>query len=145
MWSAMLVSVALLGAEPAPPAPAPPPEYRVSLEGSTPELVVGERGTLRFLIEARADKKVNRKSPLRVELTSEQLRIQKPRLEAKDAEGDDRMVRLSTEFEAEAPGPAVLSLRALFFICDERVCERKTESLQHTVQVRGPAKSNTSP
>lgn len=143
MLEAVLVSMVLLGAEPAPAAP--PPEYRVSLEGTSAELVLGARGELRFSIEARADKKVNLKSPLRVELTSEQLRFDQARLEAKDAQGDERAVRFSTRFQADAAGPASLSLRALFFICDDRVCERKTVSLEHLVQVRLPAKSDVDP
>ncbi len=130
---ASLLSVALLLG--APPAEAEP-EYRFSLEALSPEVELGAFGTLRIVVEPRADKKLNLKSPLRMELDSEGLRLDKALLGAADAREEDKRVTFETRFEGTRQGPASFSVRAVFFICDERVCERRTETRTARVTVR---------
>ncbi len=131
----------MFGAEPE----APPPDHQVSLEGSSSEVLVGQAGRLVFQIQARADKKVNLKSPLRVELEGGAVRFDKSKLQVEDAKGDERKLSFETRFHLDEVGVARIVVRALFFICDDRSCDRRTALLEHSVTARAPAEGGPSP
>ena len=116
------------------------PEYRFLLEGTSEAIELGSFGAVRITVAPRSDKKLNLKSPLRIELEAEGLVLDKAQLGAADAIEAERRVSFETRFEGTREGPTQLKVQATFFICDERVCERRTESRTVAVTVRPRSK-----
>lgn len=135
MLTVFALSLALLGAEPG--SAAPEPEYRFGLEGSSTELGLSGEGRLRITIHPRADKKLNLKAPFEVILGGEGVQLDKERLGPEDAVAKTSSVGLEIGFRGTRPGPAALDVKARFFICDDRVCERRVEIRRLPVIVRG--------
>lgn len=137
MLGLLLLPLALIGAE----ASAASADYQISLEGSSLEVGPLAPGRLTLSIETRPGKKLNLKAPFELTFSGEGVGLDETRLGPEDAAVHTSSVTLAIGFRGARPGPARVNVRAKFFICDERVCERRIESRSLDVMVRAEGRS----
>ena len=81
--------------------------------------------------------KVSREAPMKIKLKSNGLTLEKSKLGQKDVvnkKGDFSQFNVS--FGAPASGSQSVAANAVFFICNENICQRKVEKLEVAVNVK---------
>ncbi len=117
------------------PAEAAKP-YSIDLGGTTQQVKVGADGKLALHIIPAKGYKVSREAPLKIALAAEGLELSKAKLGHKDADGEKNTdPKFAVAFTAPKQGEQSIDAKATFFICNENLCERKTEKLKVSVLV----------
>lgn len=112
-------------------------KYVLDHSQTTTQLDKGSKGTFALNIQVAEGYKVSQEAPLKIKLVSTGLALGKKKLGAKDAtEKKWTSPKFKVGFSAEQPGDQKIDVDASFFVCDEHICERQTERLQISVNVR---------
>ena len=113
-------------------------KYDIDVSETSREVAKGAKGTFQLKIQAKPGFKVSQEAPLKIKLASEGLGLQKTELGAKDAKNKKwTSPEFAVGFSADERGDQHIDVDAVFFVCDERICERKKETLSVPVSV-GP-------
>lgn len=111
-------------------------KYEIDISETSREVSQGDKGTFQLRIQARPGYKVSQEAPLKIKLKSEGLALKKSLLEAKDAKSKKwTSPEFAVAFSAEETGAQNIDVDAVFFVCDERICERKKEELSVPISV----------
>lgn len=113
-------------------------KYEISFDGTTKDVKQGAAGTFSMSIQPAEGYKVSHEAPLKIELDSEGLGLKKKTLKTKDAADKkwDKSPKFAVGFSADDAGEQSIDVKATFFVCDVKICERKTEKLRVPVSVR---------
>jgi hypothetical protein len=134
MFTALVLALSLsVGAEDA----APAKNYTMSFDGTTKELQPNKKGELKLAIKAAAGYHVSAEAPLKIGLEAAGLELAKTKLghdDAKDKKSE--APEFAVAFGAGAAGDKAIVVDAVFFVCNEKICERKTEKVTLAVAVR---------
>jgi hypothetical protein len=135
--TAVLLGLALTTATPVDDAPEGK-KYELSFEGTTADLAKGGSGTFALAIKPAPGFKVSNEAPLKIKLASEGLALKKTALSTGDAteKGWTQAPAFAVGFAADKEGQQAIQVDATFFVCDVRICERKTEKVSVPVSVR---------
>jgi len=132
--AALLLGLALSAS---PAAEGADKKYDISFEGTTSEVQVGKSGTFAIAIKPKEGFKVSNEAPLKIKLASSGLALKKKVLKTKDAkEKWDKSPAFAVPFSADKDGAQTIDVNATFFVCDIKICERKTEKVSVPVSVR---------
>jgi hypothetical protein len=136
MISAVLLAVTLsvVSADSATP---PAKNYTFDTSGTTKEVQAGKKGELKVHIKAAEGYKVSSEAPLKIALEAKDLDLAKKQLGHDDAKDKKSTApEFLVSFAASAAGDKAIMVDALFFVCSEKICERKTEKVTIPVSVR---------
>ena len=135
--SALLLGLVLTAATPVDDS-AEPKKYELSFEGTTADVQKGAGGTLALAIKPAPGFKVSTEAPLKIKLASEGLALKKTALASGDAKDKawKTAPAFAVGFAADTEGEQAIEVDATFFVCDVRICERKTEKVSVPVSVR---------
>lgn len=112
-------------------------KYEISFDGTTKDVKKGAKGTFSMSIKPAEGYKVSNEAPLKIKLDSKGLALAKKTLKTKDAkEKWEKSPAFAVDFSADAAGAQTIDVKATFFVCDVKICERKTEKLSVPVSVR---------
>lgn len=112
-------------------------KYEITFEGTTKDLQKGKSGKFEMCIKPAEGYKVSNEAPLKIKLASDGLGLSKKTLKTKDAkEKWDKSPAFKVDFSADSEGNQTIDVNATFFVCDVKICERKTEKLSVPVSVR---------
>jgi hypothetical protein len=111
--------------------------YQLDTSGTTTTVTSGGAGVLKLQIKPAAGYKVSFDAPLKIALTSAELKLSKADLGKADVEDKKGPVaRFSVPFEAAGSGNGTIAAEASFFICSDTVCERKVDRITVAVEVK---------
>lgn len=111
-------------------------KYEITFEGTTKDVKMGKDGTFAIAIKPMPGFKVSNEAPLKIKLASAGLELKKKLLRTKDAkEKWDKSPAFAVNFGAPAAGQQTIDVNATFFVCDVKICERKSEKLSIPVSV----------
>lgn len=111
--------------------------YRFELDGTSREVQAGKSGTLKLTIRPAEGYKVSAEAPLKIGLQSEGLDLAKKTLGHADAKDKKSIApEFSVGFDAGVPGEKSIQVDATFFVCNEKLCERKNEKVNVPVKVK---------
>ncbi len=112
--------------------------YTFETRGTSHEVQTGKSGALKLAIKPSAGFHVSPDAPLKIGLESEPgLELAKKTLghdDAKDKKSE--APEFEVKFGAVQPGKKSISVDAMFFVCNEKLCERKTEKLNVAINVK---------
>ena len=114
-----------------------PKNYQLDLQGTSKEVQAGKPGKLELKIKAAPGYHVSAEAPLKIALAAEGLKLDKSALghdDAKDKKSE--APEFSVGFSAAEKGDKSIAIDAVFFVCSEKICERKTEKLSVPIAVR---------
>jgi hypothetical protein len=134
MLTAALLVLTLAGADNAAP---PVKNYTIDFGGTSKEVQAGKKGELKLLIKAAEGYKVSAEAPLKIGLDAPGLDLSKKQLghdDKKDKKSE--APEFTVSFGAASAGDKAIAVDAMFFVCNDKVCERKTEKLSVPVSVR---------
>ncbi|MBI4814654.1 MAG: hypothetical protein HY791_00250 [Deltaproteobacteria bacterium] len=110
--------------------------YRIDLSGTTLKVKAGAEGGLSLQIKPIEGYHVSAEAPLKISLTGDGLTLAKNQLGHQDADDPKSAApRFKVAFSSKAKGERVINADALFFVCSESLCERKTEKVAVRVDV----------
>ena len=133
MITAFLVALTLAAADDAPA----PKNYTVDLAGTTKEVQAGKKGELKLSIKAAEGYKVSAEAPLKIGLEATGLDLAKKQLGHADAKDKKSTTpEFQVAFGAGEAGDKSIVVDAMFFVCNDKICEKKTEKLTVAVAVR---------
>jgi uncharacterized membrane protein len=136
MRVAGLILAALFVAAPA-AADAADKKYSIDLSKTTKAVKPGEKGMFYMHIKPAEGFKVSKEAPLKIALTSAALELHKKKLSVKDVKDAKASgTEFGVKFAAPKEGDTSIEVDAMFFVCDENICERKKEKLSVPVSVR---------
>jgi hypothetical protein len=118
------------------PEDFPDKPYTLKTEGTTTQVKTGEQGKFALQIIPAKGFKVSREAPMKIKLKSKGLKLEKSRLGQKDT--DDKKAKspkFNVGFGAPSSGKQSVDAHAVFFICNETICQRKVEKLKVAVNV----------
>jgi hypothetical protein len=135
MITSVLFALALTaGADNAAPAPK---NYTLDLAGTTKEVQAGKKGELKLLIKAAEGYKVSAEAPLKIGLEASGLDLAKKQLGIGDAKDKkSTSPEFAVAFGAGEAGDKSILVDATFFVCNDKICERKMEKVTVPVSVR---------
>lgn len=111
-------------------------KYDLDVSETSQKVSKGDRGTFQLRIQARPGFKVSQEAPLKIKLESDGLGLKKRLLRAEDAKNRKwTSPEFAVGFSADESGDQNIDVDAVFFVCDERICERKKEKLSVAVSV----------
>lgn len=134
MFTPMLLALGLtLAGE----AKADAKNYTLDLNGTSKEVHVGKDGTLKLLIKPAQGFKISAEAPLKIGLDARGLELSKKALGHDDAKDKkSTSPEFDVKFAGTAPGSQSIQVDAMFFVCNEKLCERKTEKVTIPVNVK---------
>ncbi len=115
--------------------------YDISTEGSSKQVKAGEKGKVVIAIHTKEGAHVSADAPLKIELSSKELKADKEKLTLKDStakKGDSHELTAPTfevAFAAQKPGKASMEAKMTFFICTDKLCARQQKTLTFPVDV----------
>lgn len=110
--------------------------YQIDVSGTTQKVKSGAQGGLSIHIRPALGYHVSAEAPLKISLAAEGLALAKSALGHKDADDPKAEApRFKVSFSGKEKGERVINADALFFVCSESLCERKTEKLAVKVEV----------
>lgn len=142
----LMMSAAILAAAAAVPARAEADVaslYEVSTEGTTTKMRAGDTGKVVIAIKTKNGAHVSDEAPLKIELSSTQVKLTKQKLTMADTlspkksgDGDWPDPRFEVSFVPAAAAPATIEAKMTFFICTDKQCSRQTKQLSWAVEVK---------
>ncbi|MFT3843116.1 MAG: hypothetical protein QM723_39370 [Myxococcaceae bacterium] len=115
--------------------------YQLSTDGTSKAVKVGEKGKVVIAISAKAGAHVSGDAPMKIELSSKELKADKEKLTLADAatkKSDKHEIeeaRFEVPFSAAKAGKANLEAKCTYFICTDKVCARQQKTIQFPVDV----------
>jgi hypothetical protein len=115
--------------------------WELTTEGSTTNLMAGDRGLLVINIKAKSGAHVSDEAPLRIELSSKDSKLEKQKLTLADSVTKKNGSaypdpRFEVGFTPNSKGTTTLDGKLTFFICTEKLCMRQTKNLALKVDVK---------
>lgn len=115
----------------------PPKNFSFDTTGTSQDVQAGKPGTFRLQIKAAEGYHVSAEAPLKIGLTGEGLDLAKKQLGHDDAKDKKAASpEFTVGFGSGAAGAKTINVEATFFVCSEKLCERKAEKLSVPVSVR---------
>src|SRR5688572_8932392 len=127
MLSSMILAFALsvAGSEGKDDA-AKPQQYTIDMTGTSKEVQAGKSGMFRLHIKPADGYKVSAEAPLKIGLAAEGLELHKKTLGHDDAKDKKSTApEFLVNFGAREAGDKTIAVDAMFFVCSEKICERK--------------------
>jgi hypothetical protein len=116
---------------------ANPKNYTIDTSQTTQEVKAGGNGTLHLQIIPANGFKVSPEAPLKINLSAEGLKLNQSALGHDDAKDKkSTSPEFGVKFGAPEQGGKSIQVDATFFVCDEKICERKTEKLSVAINVK---------
>jgi hypothetical protein len=116
---------------------ANPKNYTIDHSQTTKEVKPGQSGMLYLHIVPADGFKVSAEAPLKINLTAAGLKLHKTNLGHDDAKDKKSTApEFGVKFAAPEQGDKAIEVDATFFVCDERICERKQEKLTVAINVK---------
>ena len=115
----------------------PDKPYSLKTKGTTTQVKKGAQGKFALQIIPAKGFKVSREAPMKIKLKSDGLTLEKSKLGQKDVinkKGD--FSQFNVPFGTPASGSQSVAANAVFFICNENICQRKVEKLEVAVTVK---------
>lgn len=115
--------------------------YELSTEGTSKSVRAGQQGTFVLTIRTRGNSHVSDEAPLKLELASASLKLNKAKLVLADSVAKKEPgkqyaePRFEVPFTAAAAGKTTLEGKLSFFICTEKLCARQQKTLSIPVDV----------
>ena len=133
----VMMGLAMTVAQPKVTAEQTGDKYTIDVSETTNSIKPGKAGKFVLHIKAAPGYKVSKDAPLKVKLASEGVALSKSQLKAKDAT-DPKFTSpmFKVPFQAKDKGETAIAMDASFFVCDVKICERKTAKLSVPVSVR---------
>jgi hypothetical protein len=114
----------------------PDKPYTLKTQGTTTQVKTGAKGEYALQIIPAKGFKVSREAPMKIKLKSSGLTLEKSKLGQKDvSEKKGESVSFQVGFDAPKTGGQSVDAKAVFFICNENICQRKVEKLKVAVNV----------
>src|SRR5262249_19777486 len=108
--------------------------YTIDVSGTTTSVKSGESGRLILKIQPAKGYHVSPEAPLKITLSGDGVKLSKESLSRQDAaDQKSEAPQFQVGFGTHDPGKKAIAADAMFFVCSDTLCERKTEKL--TVQV----------
>ena len=118
-------------------AVASPKNYTIDISQTTKEVKTGQNGVLYLQIVPEQGFKVSAEAPLKINLAAEGLKLHKTKLGHEDAKDKkSTSPEFGVKFAAAEEGERAIDVDATFFVCDEKICERKTEKITVAIAVK---------
>ena len=137
MRSAGWILVSLLAVAVPAAANAADKKYSIDFSKTTKSVKPGDKGLFYMHIKPAKGFKVSTEAPLKIKLDSGALELHKKKLSVKDAKDKKAEApEFGVKFGAPTAGETSIDVDATFFVCDENICERKTEKVSVPVAVR---------
>lgn len=134
MISALLVAAQLAFAAPTADAAKP---YKIAVDGTTTELKAGAPGLFKLSIRPATGFHVSPEAPLKIGLEGHGVELEKKSLGHGDAQDKNSQApQFAVKFAAAAAGAQSIAVDATFFVCSEKLCERKSEKLNVPITVK---------
>lgn len=131
-----MVALGVLLTGEANPDKIPEKPYSIETRGTTSQVKTGADGQLQLVIKPATGYKISREAPLKIKLASDGCDLAKSALGQKDAHDDkSTSPKFAVSFKGKTAGAQTIDAKATFFVCNENLCERKTESVKVAVQV----------
>ena len=112
-------------------------KYSIDVSGTTTDVKNGQGGVLKLHIKPADGHYISPEAPLKIALKAEQLKLSKEQLTFKDAEDQKaKAPKFTVDFKADKGGKTNIDADAVFFLCNENLCERKTEKVTVAVDVK---------
>ncbi|MCK6546799.1 hypothetical protein L6R52_13200 [Myxococcota bacterium] len=116
---------------------APKKAYSLDTAGTSQQVQPGKPGTFRLAFKVDEGFYISPEAPLKIGLTADKIALEKKQLahaDAKDktAKAPEFLVPFGTTEQCDTS----IAVDAVFFLCNEKLCERKTEKLTVPVSVR---------
>jgi hypothetical protein len=112
--------------------------YTLDTSGTSQEVQTGKSGNLKLSIKPAAGYHVSPDAPLKIGLAADSgLELSKKTLghdDAKDKKSE--APEFDVKFGALETGKKAITVDATFFVCNPKLCERKTEKLQVAINVK---------
>lgn len=109
--------------------------YSIDTSGTTREIKAGANGVFKLKIACAKGYHISPEAPLKIAMSSDQLKLAKDKLTFADAEDKKQEAPVfSVGFSGSSKG--VINADAVFFVCSEQACERKTEKITVAVDVK---------
>lgn len=119
------------------PTDAAQKKYTLDLSQTTKEVKPGQEGYFHMAIKPADGFKVSAEAPLRINLDSPGLKLHKKKLGHKDAkDAKSTAPEFGVRFGAASEGEQAIEVEATFFVCDDKICERKNEKVTVAVAVK---------
>ena len=136
MFLITVLALSLSFASETSPDDFPDKPYTLQTKGTTTQVKTGAQGKFALQIIPAEGFKVSREAPMKIKLKSEGLKLEKSKLGQKDA-GDKKAKspKFNVGFGAPSSGKQSVDAHAVFFICNETICQRKVEKLKVAVNV----------
>jgi hypothetical protein len=113
-----------------------PKNYTIDLSQTTKEVKSGQSGQVYLHIVPADGFKVSAEAPLKINLAAEGLKLHKTKLGHDDAKDKKSTApEFGVKFAAPEEGDKSVAIDATFFVCDERICERKQEKISVAINV----------
>ena len=115
--------------------------YELKTDGTSTRVKTGEKGKVVIQITAKAGAHVSGDAPLKIELSSKELKADKEKLTLADAatkKSDKQEIeeaKFEVPFSAAKAGKANLEAKLTYFICTDKVCARQQKTIQFPVEV----------
>ena len=114
----------------------PDKPYTLKTKGTTTQVKKGAKGAYALQIIPAKGFKVSREAPMKIKLKSSGLKLEKSKLGQKDVH-DKKSTDVSFQvgFDAPKTGGQSVDANAVFFICNENICQRKVEKVKVAISV----------
>jgi hypothetical protein len=115
--------------------------YDVNTDGTSKAVKVGEKGKVVIAISAKAGAHVSGDAPMKIELSSKELKVEKEKLALADAttkktdKHEIEEAKFEVPFSGAKAGKASIEAKCTYFICTDKVCARQQKTIQFPVDV----------
>lgn len=133
----MLVAAGLAAQAPQTEGDKDDKKYTLDFSKTTQQVQPGSPGMFWMQIQAAPGFKVSQEAPLKIALQGEGVKLDKSNLgvsDSKDKKADSP--EFGVKFATEGAGDKAITVDATFFVCDDKICERKKEKVTVPVSVR---------
>jgi hypothetical protein len=111
--------------------------YTFDTSGTSQEVQAGKGGNLKLAIKPEAGFHVSPDAPLKISLSGEGVELSKKALGHEDAKDKkSEAPEFEVKFGAVEAGQKSIAVEAMFFVCSEKICERKVEKVTVAVNVK---------
>lgn len=116
--------------------------YEVTTKGTSEKVKLGEKGKVVIEITTKPGAYISEEAPLKIELSSTNVKPEKDKLGLKDsigkkAEGAKHATpRFEVPISAQTAGKTTVDAKMSFFVCTEKICSRQKKNLSLPIEVQ---------
>lgn len=121
----------------------PVQKYTLSFAGSSEKLKLGDPGVFALRIDAAPGFRISADAPLKIKLSGQGLKLSKTTLKQRDSiakkpKGKKRYVNpeFKCRMDGTEAGAGQVQVDASFFVCDDKICQRKRAKKRLAVEVQ---------